>query len=196
MRTAPKILAFAGSAREGSYNRMLLAVAVAGAQAAGAEVTTIDLHDFPLPVYDTDREATDGMPENAHKLKSLLAGHDGLLIASPEYNGSVPAVLKNVFDWTSRREGSEPPRACFEGTVAGIMSASPGALGGRQGLSHLSEILANLGVLVVPGGPSVSRAAAAFDPDGRIADKALERFVRSLGERVARLIAKLSVEGA
>jgi len=155
-------------------------------------VTTIDLHDFPLPVYDTDREAADGMPENARKLKALLAGHDGLLIASPEYNGSVPAVLKNVFDWTSRREGNEPPRACFRDMVAGLLSASPGALGGRQGLSHLAEILANLGVLVVPGGPSVSRAADAFTADGHITDEALDHFVRSLGERVTKLIVQLT----
>src|SRR3954470_11575653 len=98
----PRILAFAGSLRREYYNKKLVSVAARAARDAGAEVTLIDLRDFPLPLFDQDLEAGQGMPEAGASLKQLVAGHDGLIVASPEYNSSVTAVLKNSLDWASR----------------------------------------------------------------------------------------------
>src|SRR6184192_1650885 len=108
-----RILAFAASTRRESFNKKLVAIAAQGAREAGAEVTLIDLKDFPLPLFDQDLEAGQGMPENGTKLKKLFIDHDGLLVASPEYNSSVTAVLKNVMDWVSRPAPGEPPLVAF-----------------------------------------------------------------------------------
>ena len=103
----PKILAFAGSARTDSFNKKLLRLALAGAQAAGGEVTLIDLRDYPMPIMDQDLEEREGQPENAQKLKSLFLDHQGLLLASPEYNSSYSPLFKNVIDWVSRPQKGE-----------------------------------------------------------------------------------------
>ena len=105
----PRILAFAGSTRRDSFNKKVVSSAVKGARDAGGEVTLIDLKDFPLPLFDQDLEAEQGMPENGKKLKQLFIDHDGLLIAAPEYNSSITAVLKNAIDWVSRPAPGEPP---------------------------------------------------------------------------------------
>ncbi len=110
----PRILAFASSTRRESFNKKLVTIAAQGAREAGAEVTLIDLKDFPLPLFDQDLEAEQGMPENGKHLKKLFIDHDGLLIASPEYNSSLPAVLKNVIDWVSRPAPGELPWAVCE----------------------------------------------------------------------------------
>src|SRR5690349_10662962 len=108
-----KILAFAGSAREGSLNKKLIKVAAEGARAAGGQVTLIDLRDFPLPMMDIDTEK-EGYPENARKLKDLFLAHDGLLISTPEHNSSYPAQVKNTIDWLSRKTAAdEPPFSAF-----------------------------------------------------------------------------------
>ena len=120
------------------------------AREAGGEVTLIDLKDFPLPLFDQDLEAEQGMPENGTRLKKLFIDHDGLLIASPEYNSSFPAVLKNAIDWVSRPAPGEPSLVAFRGKVATLMSASPGAQGGLRGLVHVRSILGNIGVIVLP----------------------------------------------
>ena len=130
----PRILAFAGSLRRESFNKKLVPIAAKGARDAGAEVTLIGLEDFPLPLFDQDLEARQGMPENGKKLKQLFIDHDGLLIASPEYNSSITAVLKNAIDWVSRPAPGEPSLVAFRSKVATLMSASPGALGGLRGL--------------------------------------------------------------
>src|SRR5919198_2770214 len=104
---APKILAFAGSTRTESFNKKLVRVAVAGARAAGAEVTLIDLRDFPMPLYDGDLEAKEGLPANARKVKDLFLAHQGLLLSCPEYNSSITGVLKNTIDWVSRQAPGE-----------------------------------------------------------------------------------------
>lgn len=106
----------------------MVQIAAAGAKSAGAEVTYLDLRDLPLPLYDEDLEAQEGLPTNARTLKDLMISHQGLLIASPEYNSSLTAVLKNAIDWASRPAPNEAPLAAFAGKVATIMSASPGAL--------------------------------------------------------------------
>ncbi|HWY34621.1 MAG TPA: NAD(P)H-dependent oxidoreductase, partial [Nitrosopumilaceae archaeon] len=112
--TKPKILAFAGSTRTDSYNKKLVKISSTGATEVGADVTMIDLRDFPMPIYDGDLEQKDGLPSNARKLKDLMLAHQGFLISSPEYNSSISAVFKNTVDWTSRQSEGEIPLACFK----------------------------------------------------------------------------------
>src|SRR5262245_50287143 len=125
-----KILAFAGSTRTGSWNKKLIKVAIRGAEAAGAQVTHLDLRDLVLPLYDGDLEDSQGLPPGGRKFKDLLLAHDGIMISSPEYNSSISGVLKNAIDWASRPAGGEKPLECFEGKAAILMSTSPGNLGG------------------------------------------------------------------
>jgi len=191
MSVKPKILAFAGSLREGSHNKKLVRIAAAGARAAGAAVSDLDLRDLPLPVYDGDLESAEGLPANARELKRLLKTHDGFLIASPEYNSSISGALKNAIDWASRPEPDEPPLVCFVGKVAGIMSASPGGLGGLRGLVHLRAILGNISVLVIPQQKAVPNAGEAFSAGGRLKDPKVQDAVEQIGSRVAEVLAKL-----
>ena len=189
---SPKILAFAGSTRIGSYNKQLVKVAAAGARIAGAEVTFLDLRDLPMPLYDGDLEAAEGIPQNAQTLKKLLIEHQGLLIASPEYNSSISAVLKNAIDWASRPAEGEASLACFVGKVATIMSASPGALGGLRGLVHVRSILGNIKVIVLPDQIAVSKAHEAFNPDGSMKDEKQQAAIEQLGANLANILSKLS----
>lgn len=160
-----KILAFAGSTRRDSWNRKLVQAAAASARSTGADVTLLDLADYPLPLYNGDLEARDGLPEPAQRLKTLFKAHDGLLIASPEYNSSVPPLLKNTLDWVSREWQDESGLVPYQNKVAAIMAASPGALGGMRMLPHLRQILNTLGVLVLPGQFSLPHADKAFDAE-------------------------------
>ncbi|MBI4578435.1 MAG: NAD(P)H-dependent oxidoreductase [Planctomycetes bacterium] len=192
MAYQPRILAFAGSTRRDSYNKKLVKVAAAGARAAGAEVTYLDLRDLPLPLFDLDLEAAEGMPANARRLKELMSQHDGLLIASPEYNSSISGVLKNAIDWMSRRETpDERPLVAFAGKVAAIMAASPGALGGLRGLVHLRAILGNIKVIVLPDQVAVPKANEAFDEAGSLKDPGQRESVEGLGRTLAGVLAKL-----
>ncbi len=188
----PAILAFAGSTRTESYNKRLVQIAVMGARAAEADVSLTDLRNYPLPLYDGDLEVCDGLPANARKLKDLFLAHRGLLISAPEYNSSITAVLKNVIDWVSRPVPGESSLACFDGKVAALMSASPGALGGLRGLVHLRSILQNIKVLVLPDQVAVPRAGEAFNPDGSLKDAKQEAAVEELGARLAQVLSKLS----
>nr|MDZ8228703.1 NAD(P)H-dependent oxidoreductase [Nostoc sp. ChiQUE02] len=192
MASTPKILAFAGSTRIDSYNKKLVKIAAAGAKAAGAEVTYIDLRDLPLPLYDEDLEAQEGLPANARTFKELMISHQGLLIASPEYNSSLTAVLKNAIDWASRPAPNEAPLAAFAGKVASIMSASPGALGGLRGLVHLRSILGNIKVLVLPDQIAVPKAYEAFNPDGTLVDPKQQESIEKLGDGLTKILLKLS----
>jgi chromate reductase len=187
----PRILAFAGSLRSESFNKKLVPIAAGAAREAGAEVTLIDLKDFPLPLFDQDLEAGQGMPEDGARLKQLFIDHDGLLIASPEYNSSVTAVLKNAIDWVSRPAPGEPPLVAFRGKVAALMSASPGTLGGLRGLVHLRSILGNMGVIVLPDQVAVARAHEAFRPDGSPAEPRQQASIEALGKTLASFLMKL-----
>lgn len=188
-----KILAFAGSTREGSYNKKLVKLAAKGAQDAGAEVTFIDLKDFPMPLFDEDLEAAQGLPDAAKKLKKLMKDHHGFLIASPEYNSSLTAVLKNAIDWVSRKESdTEPNLECFTGKTAAIMSASPGGLGGLRGLVHLRAILENIGVLVLPNQVTVSAAYNAFNDDSSLKDSSKQAATAALGAALHATLSKLN----
>src|SRR5262249_9299750 len=162
-----------------------------GAREAGAEVTVLDLRDFPLPLFDQDLEAEQGIPENGKKLKKLFTDHDGLLFASPEYNSSITSVLKNTIDWVSRPAPAEPPLVAFRGKVATLMSASPGALGGLRGLVHVRAILGNLGVIVLPEQIAVPKAHEAFGPDGSLIDAKQQAAIEGLGHTLASFLGKL-----
>ncbi len=183
-----KILAFAGSLRADSFNKKLVKVALKGAESAGADVTYIDLNDFTMPVYDGDIESKSGLPENAKKFKKLLIEHDGFLISCPEYNSSISGALKNAIDWASRSESPEEKSlVAFTGKTAGLLSASPGALGGLRGLVHVRAILGNIGVLVLPAQVAVSKADEAFDAKGAMVDKKKEASVQKIAADLVKL---------
>ena len=188
----PKILAFSGSARKESYNQKLVKIAASGAKKAGAEVTIINLADFPMPIFNQDLEAEQGMPEKAREFKQLLIEHDGFLIASPEYNSAFSPLLKNVIDWASRKESeAETPLVAYRGKVATIMSASPGGLGGLRGLMFLRMLLGNLGMTVLPNQQAVAQAAQAFNANGTLLDENKQRSIVNLGVELAKTLEKL-----
>ena len=186
-----RLLAFPGSLRAGSFNRKLIRTLAAGARDAGAEVTLLELRDYPLPVYDGDIEAA-GMPDTVRRLQQLMRQHDGLLISTPEYNGSMPALVKNTLDWISRpMEDGRMGTALFRGKVAGICSASPGALGGLRSLLVLRDALAKLGLWVAPSQVAVPNADSAFDANGELIDARRRDAVMAVGAEVARAAAAL-----
>ena len=184
MNEKPKILVFSGSARTGSLNKKLAAVAARATETAGGAVTLIDLRDYPLPVYDGDLEASQGLPENAKRLKRLFVEHRGLLISSPENNASVSACLKNTLDWISRADSDMNGSVPYQGKIAGLLAASPGALGGIRGLPHLRQILDTLGVLVLPGAVGVGKADTVFSPEGELTEARYQTSVKGLCERL------------
>jgi len=191
MSQQPRILAFAGSARTDSFNKKLIRIAVDGARAAGADVTLIDLREYPMPLYDGDCEKEKGVPENGVKLKKLFIEHHGLLISSPEYNSSISPLLKNTIDWVSRPAPGEPPLVAFTGKVAALLSASPGALGGLRGLVTVRSILGNIGVIVLPDQTAVSKAGEAFNSDGSLKDAKQQAGIEKLGATLASFLVKL-----
>ncbi len=186
-----KILAFAGSTRRNSYNKKLVRHAAQAAETAGAEVTLIDLRDFALPLFDEDLEA-EGTPAAAQQLKQLFLSHNGLLIASPEYNSSLSAVLKNAIDWVSRSASGEPMKAAFLDKVAAVMSASPSGLGGLRGLVHLRSILQNIGVLVLPDQYALGSAQSAFGEDGLLVDERTSKTVAAISRKLVVTISRLN----
>lgn len=188
-----KIVAFAGSLRGGSLNKKLVRIAAAGARAAGAQVTDLDLRDVPMPLYDGDIEREHGLPPNAKVFKRLLVEHHGMLISSPEYNSAFPAVLKNAIDWASRIEPNEPALAAFKGKIVGLMAASPGHLGGVRGLAVLRSILSNIGAVVIPTQMAIFRASDAFADDGSLRDEGQQAGIEAIGAEVVRFASRLSV---
>jgi NAD(P)H-dependent FMN reductase len=188
--SSPRILAFAGSARSASFNRRLLRVAVRGAEANGVACTVVELRDYPLPIYDADGEARDGLPENAAKLRELFASHQGLLIASPEYNSSIAPLLKNTVDWVSRSPAGSADLAGFQGRLAAILAASPGPLGGLRGLALLRSLLCNIGVTVLANQVTLRQAAGAFDDAGELVEPRYRKRVEALGDELAEWLLK------
>jgi NAD(P)H-dependent FMN reductase len=189
--TVPRILAFAGSARRESFNRRLIHIAVETARQAGADVTLIELSEYPLPLFNQDLEAEAGLPEHAVALKTLFVQHDGLLISSPEYNSSITPLLKNTLDWVSRKSPGEGSLVAYKGKVAALVSASPGRLGGLRGLVHLRSILSNIGVLVLPDQIAIPEANQAFTDDGRLKDERQQATVERVARALVELIQKL-----
>ncbi|HRH42251.1 MAG TPA: NAD(P)H-dependent oxidoreductase [Pyrinomonadaceae bacterium] len=192
MSYQPKILAFAGALRKDSTNKKTVKVAVEGARKAGAEVTLIDLKDFPVPLYDGDIESSVGIPENAVKLQELMREHDGFLIASPEYNSGIPGTLKTYIDWTSRPHSEHRAGASYGGKVVIIMSASPGALGGLRGLIDLRKVLSTMGVIVLPNEFAVSKSHEAFNEDGSAKVEFVQNTLEGLGKTLTEFLIKLN----
>ena len=186
-----RIIAFAGSTRTASFNKMLLRIAVEDAKKAGGEITLIDLRDLPMPLYDGDLEESDGPPPNATQLYELMKEHQGLLLACPEYNSSITGVLKNTIDWVSRPREGEPALAAFTGKVAALLSASPGALGGLRGLVHVRSILGNIGVTVIPNQIAVPKATEAFNAEGLLKDERLAGKIAELARELVEMTRKL-----
>jgi NAD(P)H-dependent FMN reductase len=184
-----KILAFAGSSRKDSFNRRLLAVAAAGAERAGATVTIAHLGDYPMPIFDEDLEAAEGLPTTVLAFRDLMLAADGLLIASPEYNSSFSALLKNTIDWASRPRPGEAPLACFRGKIAGLVAASPGYFGGYRGLQQVRYLLGNIGTVVLPDMFSLPQSHEAFHADGSMKDDKKAAAAMAIGENVVRHIA-------
>lgn len=188
MSDAPSVLVLSGSLRTGSVNTRLAGEAAALARAAGASVTELTLRELDLPLYDPDLEAGAGLPTGALRLKGLLASHGGLVVASPEHNSAYPAALKNAIDWASRAAPGEGPLASFDGRVAGLLSASPGALGGMRGLVALRMLLGNIRVLVVPEQFALGKAHQAFDDEGRLKEEGDRAKVAAVVNRVVELV--------
>ncbi len=186
----PKILAFAGSTRKGSFNQRLLQVAVEQLRQQEVEVTLVDLAEYDMPLLNQDDEAAHGLPPNAIRLQDLLLEHDGLLLACPEYNSSITPLLKNTIDWISRPHGERASTVGFRGKPVALVAASGGALGGLRGLRHVREILGNIGMIVLPGQLALSKAHEAFTPEGALADagqtKALDGVLKPLADYLRR----------
>ena len=192
MANTAKILAFAGSARVESFNKKLLAIGVDAARAAGAEVTVIDFMDYPMPLFNEDLEAKEGLPKTVLQFKGLLRRHQGLLLACPEYNSSITPLLKNAIDWASRPEPNNAT-SCFQGKVAALLATSPGALGGLRGLVHVRSILSNIGVMVVPQQRAIPRAMDAFDSEGRMVDARQQKSVEAIAQTLVEVTTKLAL---
>lgn len=191
MAKKPKILAFAGSLREHAYSKRVVKTAMRGAEKAGAEVTFVDLRDYPMPIYDSDAHERDGFDANALKFQKLLAEHDGFLIASPEYNGSLSGALKNAIDWASRASGEYKQIEAFKGKCAAIMTASPGAFGGLRCLGHLRGVLTIMLVNVLPSEIAVGNVKAMFDGDGEaMTDEKMRGILENLGASLVDMLRK------
>lgn len=189
----PKVLVFSGSLRTGSYSTRLAARAVKEFLQAGAEVSWISLNDYALPLYDADLEAKSGVPDSALKLKRLMTSHEAIFISTPEYNASMPPLLKNVIDWVSRvRERNEAPLAAFRDRIFALGAASERPSGGVYALLALRQALTlGCGALVIPEQMALGRAAEAFDPMDDFKDERdraqLQRVVQRLLETAREL---------
>jgi NAD(P)H-dependent FMN reductase len=172
----PKLLAFAASFRRGSWNRKLVELATELARAHGAEVDLADFHEFAMPLYDADLQATSGIPSGAQELGRRVTAADGLMIASPEYNFSLPGTLKNAIDWVSRLKPMP-----LRGKSGFLLSASNGQIGGIRGLWQLRIPLEGLGVLLYPDMYALPWAEKSFGADGRLTDPERQ-------ERLARMV--------
>ena len=189
----PRILVFAGTTREASFNKKLARAAVPFIEAAGGQATFADLRDYPMPLYDGDLEAASGKPEPAKAWKQLMVEHDGFLVATAEYNRTITGVLKNAIDWASRADDDDPrPVPAFRGKVVGLVSASPGAMGGLRALYHVRDIFTALGCLVLPEQFAMGGAAKAFNEDGTLADEKNAQKVESIASNLVSAISKLS----
>jgi len=183
--SALKILVIPGSLRSGSLNARLAAAAAHEFALAGVEVTRISLGDFPLPIYDGDLQTKSGVPKNAVNLKRMMAAHHGVLIVTPEYNSSVPALVKNTIDWVSRVQDAHETRGqVFRERPFAIAAASEGRLGGTRALAALRLILSACQASVIPSQLALSFAGEAYDDMDRLKHppdtEALKALVRQL----------------
>ncbi|MFN3349236.1 NADPH-dependent FMN reductase [Pseudorhodoplanes sp.] len=177
-----RILVFAGSIRTGSMNAQLAALAAKEFALAGADTTRISLLDYPMPLYDGDLEARSGPPEAAVSLKRMMQQHQGIFIASPEYNASITPLLKNSLDWVSRvREGKEAPLAVYKDRAFALGGASNGGYGAMRSLMALRQVLElGCGALVIPEQIAVAHASEAFDETDNFKDEANARRLKAV----------------
>jgi NAD(P)H-dependent FMN reductase len=193
--SSPKILVIPGSLRTGSFNVKLAALTTKELALADADVTRISLADYPLPIYDADLAKSE-LPQNAIRLKQLVANHGGIFIASPEYNASIPPLLKNAIDWISVvRERDEPQLYTFQNRAFALGAASPGRSGGMQSLITLRQVLAiGCRAFVVPEQVTIPNAGEAFDARDELKDtraaaqlklvvRKLVDYARMMGDR-------------
>jgi len=172
MKTKSKFLFLAGSARKDSVNKKLAHNAYEIAKELGADATFIDLKDYPLPIYDGDLEESEGMPENALKLKTLFIENNGIFIACPEYNSSFTPLLKNVVDWVSRtNEKNEGMLKAYKDKIVALAAASPSNFGGQRCIDALKIMFNNIGVKIVPKTVAIPNAYDKFNKDGVLKDK-------------------------
>ena len=182
-----KLLVFAGSTRQHSWNRKLASAAAELARTSGAEVTHLELADLDIPMYNADLEAR-GTPADVMKLKQIMFEHPAWIVCSPEYNASYPALLKNTFDWISSPVKSDPAWSdgfkSTRGKVVGMLSASPGALGGLRAQSHLAPLMLNLLCWVAPQNFALGRVADAFDEQGQLTSDSAKKNVQTVLDQV------------
>ena len=182
-----QLLVFAGSTRQQSFNRKLAHAAAAIAREAGARVTTLELSDFDIPMYNADLEAQ-GTPPDVIRLKQILHDHPAWIICTPEYNASYPALLKNTLDWVSSPVKGNPDWTdglkSTRGKVVGVLSASPGALGGLRSQSHLAPLLINLECWLAPKNFALGRAGDAFDAEGALIEPRARQSVQNVIDQV------------
>jgi len=180
-----RILAFAGALRAGSFNRKLLRIAVESLRGK-ADIDLLDLREIPMPPYDGDIEANEGLPEGARAFKQRIAAADALLISTPEYNHSIPGTLKNVIDWASR-----PPDNPFKEKIVLLMGASPGQFGAVRGVLAARQVITALNAIILPTIVQIARADQAFDEAGNLRDpKSVAQIEKACSEllRVTRLM--------
>ena len=190
----PRIVVVAGSRRREALSRRVAQACALAVRNAGAEVESIDLDDYPAPLYDGDLEADSGLPESVVRLQRLLHASDGLLVVNPEYNGSITPLLKNTLDWCSRPNPADPERSggkVYAGRAAAVVGSSPGALGGMRVLFHVRDILGYLGMQVIPQQLAVAKAGEAVGDDARLRDVAqqdmLDKLAAALVDSARRL---------
>ena len=191
--SALRILVIPGSLRTGSHNAKLAMAAAYEFAQAGVDVTRISLGDFPLPIYDGDLQAKSGVPKNAINLKRMMGSHHGVVIVTPEYNSSVPPLVKNTIDWITRVQDPHESRGqVFREKPFALAAASEGRLGGTRALAALRLILSACHATVVPNQLALSFADQAYDDMDRLKNQAdieaLKALVRQLIEVSQRMM--------
>lgn len=188
MNQTVKIVAIAGSLRKQSFNAQLAKIAAEAALHNGAEVEFLSLADYDIPLFNEDLEKQK-TPEGVAQLKQKIREADGMLVVSPEYNGSISGVLKNALDWVSRTEADQKP--AFRDTTVALLSTSPGGLGGIRGLNHVRDIFVGMGSLVLSNQVAVPSAYAAFNEAGKLSDEGMNDKVNSLAAQLVQTALKL-----
>lgn len=188
----PRILVFAGSIRSGAYSGKTADVAQKALAVEGADVTRVSLADYPLPIMDEDLQKEKGIPEPAMKLGRMIAGHDGVLVVTPEYNGTIPPLLSNAVAWLSRiRKDAGRPFKPLDGKATALCSSSAGPYSGVRAINHLRSVLVRCQMEVISPECSVANGGEAFGDDGAFVNerhaKAMQAVCRALVERARML---------
>lgn len=194
MSSPIRVAFMSGSLRKGSFNTKLVRFVAGQIRGAGVETEEISLADLDLPLMNEDLEKQ-GLPAGVLELKQRLIAADVLLMASPEYNGSLSPALKNAIDWASRPREGEAPLACFKGKVGGLLAASPGKIGGLRGLRHLRQILTQIQVIVHPNEFALASAHEAFDEAGVVKDATAAKLAVGVGEAAVKLARAIRAAG-